>query len=405
MPQYVYKVKKSPQEVVTGFLEADNERIALSKLREMGYHPLMITEQEQKKPLLSLPAFNFLKGIRRKEVNLFVRQLSDLINAGLPLTRSLEILKAQTPNKALKGVVEDLKRQVQEGISFSEALSAHPKVFPPIFSSMVKAGEAGGMLEEVLLRIADLGDEEEELRGRVKTALIYPSFLAIVGLTTIFIMLSFVFPTFISLFEDMGQDLPAPTRLLIAICSFMDRFWWTFLLLLGLGIVSLKRYYADPKGRRLIDLYRLKIPIYGELVKKVEIARFAHILGALLDNGVSMLQSLRTVMDTLSNQVIIDDLAEIYEEVSRGESLAQGLLRSPIFPPMVGNMLAVGEESGNLGGLAHKVASSYEREVERTVKVVTSLLEPVLILVLGSMVGFLVISMLLPLFQLSTLVG
>lgn len=403
MPLYTYQVKKNPQETLSGKLEAESQQAALIRLREMGYHPLTIVEQKAGGEAKGAASERFSR-IRQRDVNLFFRQLANLCDAGLPLIRALTTLISETENPKMVDVIRQLRAGVQKGRTLAECLADHPKVFPPMYSKMVHAGETGGMLEEVLVRIATFGDKSEDLKSKVKGALIYPIFLVTVGALALFILLSFVFPKFISIFDDLNVALPIATRIVMAICGFMSRFWALILAGVAAVFVGARQYIATPRGRFQVDKALLKAPVFGPVAQRVEISKFARTLGTLIDNGVPILSALRIVVETLTNRALAKEVDSIHDEVSEGDSLNETLRRREHFPASVVNMLAIGEEGGMLGEACKRIADVYDEEVDRAIKAMTSLLEPVLILVMGFFVGFLVIAMLLPMFQVSSLI-
>lgn len=403
MPLYKYEVKKNPRETVTGLLEAESQQAAVNRLREMGYHPLSIAEHQPEVARKGLAVQRFRK-IRQRDVNLFFRQLANLMDAGLPLIRALTTLIAETENPRMVEVLRQLRVSVQKGRTLAESLADHPHIFPTMYPNMVRAGETGGMLEEVLLRIAAFGEKTDELKHKVVGALIYPAFLVLVGTTALFVLLSFVFPKLIELFEDFNAPLPIATRIVMAICSFMSRWWWLILMLLALFVIGARQYIATSRGRFQVDKGLLRTPLLGPVLQRVEISKFARTLGTLIDNGVPILSALRIVVDTLTNRALAHEVSSVHDEISEGESLNEALRRREHFPPSVVNMLAVGEESGKLGEACRRIADVYDAEVDRAIGAMTSLLEPTLILIMGFFVGFLVIAMLLPMFQVHSLI-
>ena len=403
MPLYKYEVKKNPRETVTGLLEAESQQAAVNRLREMGYHPLSIAEHQPEPARKGLAVQRFRK-IRQRDVNLFFRQLANLMDAGLPLIRALTTLIAETENPRMVEVLRQLRVSVQKGRTLAESLADHPHIFPTMYPNMVRAGETGGMLEEVLLRIAAFGEKTDELKHKVGGALIYPAFLVLVGTTALFVLLSFVFPKLIELFEDFNAPLPIATRIVMAICSFMSRWWWLILMLLALFVIGARQYIATSRGRFQVDKGLLRTPLLGPVLQRVEISKFARTLGTLIDNGVPILSALRIVVDTLTNRALAHEVSSVHDEISEGESLNEALRRREHFPPSVVNMLAVGEESGKLGEACRRIADVYDAEVDRAIGAMTSLLEPTLILIMGFFVGFLVIAMLLPMFQVHSLI-
>jgi len=401
MPEYRYLVKKGPVETVSGVMDAENERVAVRRLRDMGYHPIEVAENaERQKSFLTKP----LGRVRQSDVTVMFQQLSRLIRAGLPLLRSLRTLRQQAENPRIRGIIDQLHTGVQQGRTFAECLSDHPKIFPEMYASMVAAGETGGMLEEVLERLAMFSEKEQQLKGKVISSLIYPCFRVFAGLSAAFIRLSFVFPKFIELFEEFDAELPAPTKLLIAMCEFMESYWLLILVAIVVSVVSLVQYRRTSAGRMVLDRGVLRVPLLGVLILRAQVANFARTLGTLVDNGVPILKALRVTEATLTNRAIGAQIDIIHASVTDGGSLHESLERAEYFPPMAISMMAIGEESGMLGDVSRQIADTYDEEVDRAIKNMTTMLEPALILVMGVFVGFLVISMLLPMFQLSTMI-
>lgn len=403
MPQYQYEVKKGPGASTTGIIEAENQRAAVARLRDMGYFPLRIEEYqgEENKDTLR----EALVRIKLKDRNVFFRQLANLCESGMVLTRALRTLSEQTTNKKMVKVIDQLREEVQKGASLAEAMDKHPKLFPAMYCAMIRAGETGGMLEENLWRIVAFGEQEEELRGKAVSAMIYPAFLTVVGSAAVFILLSFVFPNFVKIFDEFHAQLPLPTRMVMAVCAFMGKWWWAVLLGLGLLIASLVSYIRTEAGRKHLDGLMLRFPVVKSVVQKYEMAKFARTLGTLLDNGVPVLTSLRITAETMTNLVLRDEVSTIHLGVTEGGSISEAMHKAPNFPPLVMSMFAVGEESGRIGSVAKRVADAYDIEVDRAVKAATALFEPLLIVFMGIVVGFLVIAMLLPMLTLSSVVG
>ena len=400
MPQFEYKVKKGPGTVTSGVLEADSQRSAVARLRDMGYFPIAVDpyEGDDEKDTLR----QTLARVRLKDRNLFFRQLANLIESGMPITRALGTIIEQTENPKLGKIVEQLREDVQKGSSFAEAMEQHPKVFPSMLYNMVRAGETGGMLEEVLWRIVSFGEQEEELQGKAVSAMIYPAFLLIIGSAAVFILLSFVFPKFLTIFEDFNATLPLPTRIVMGVCDFMGKFWWAVLLALAGLIIGLTSYFRTDAGRRNLDALLLRVPVVRDVVQRYEMAKFARTLGTLLDNGVPVLTALKVTVDTLTNVIIAEEVDMIHGRVIDGDSISDSLRQTKHFPPMVINMFAVGEEGGRLGAVTARIADAYDNEVDRAVKALAALFEPILIVIMGVVIGFLVIAMLLPMLTLSS---
>lgn len=405
MPQFQYEVKKGPGDLATGVLEAESKRAAISRLRDMGYFPIKVEEfvEQTQKDVLK----NAMVRVRLQERNLFFRQLANLSESGMVLTRALRTLAEQSENPKFRKIIEALRDDVQKGSSFAEALENHPKTFPPLYCSLVRAGETGGMLEEVLWRIVSFGEQEEELRGKAISATIYPAFLLIIGSVSIFILVSFVFPKFVAIFEDFGAELPLPTQIVMGLCEFMGVWWWAVLLAIFAAIGGIVSYFKTEAGRRQLDTTLLRLPVISGVVLKYEMAKFSRTLGTLLDNGVPVLTALRITGSTLGNVIIRDEVGRIHDGVTEGNSMSD-ILRAKEqqhFPPMVISMFAVGEESGRIGEVSKRIADVYDNEVNRAVKAMTALFEPILIVMMGVIIGFLVIAMLLPMLTLSSAVG
>lgn len=403
MPQFEYEVKKGPGTASRGVIEAETQRAAVARLREMGYFPIRVEVHAGEKTRDNLRGA--LVRVRLKDRNVFLRQLANLCESGMMITRALRTLVEQTENPKLARMVDQLRDDVQRGSSLADAMEKHPSIFPPMYCSLVRAGETGGMLEEVLWRICAFGEQEEELRGKVASAMVYPAFLTLVGSVAIFILISFVFPKFTGVFQDLNAELPLPTIVVMRVCEFMGAWWWAVLLALGAGVGAAVRYYHTETGRRAFDAFLLRIPVVRALVVKYEMAKFARTLGTLLDNGVPVLTAIDITASTMSNRLIREQIASMHDGVTEGESLSESMRGSPVFPPMVVSMFAVGEESGRIGTVAKRVADAYDVEVDRAVKALTALFEPLLIVVMGVVIGFLVIAMLLPMLTLTTGIG
>lgn len=380
-------------------MEGKSQQAVVTQLRELGFFPISVEECRQDAHGKTFS--QSLTRIRLKDRNLFFRQLTNLVQSGMPILRALATLRDQTTNTKLKRVIDELHESVQKGSSLAEALEAHPKVFPQMHVHLVRAGEEGGMLDDVLWRIVTFGEKEEELRGKAFTAMVYPAFLTIMGAIAIFILVSFVFPNFVEVFDDFDASLPLITVVVIGICEFMGSYWWAVLLGIILAGVLANSYRHSPGGRRHLDRMWLRLPLVGSLVQRYEMAKFSRTLGTLFDNGVPVLTALKITADTLGNSIVREDVAGVHERVSEGDSISQALAHAETFPTLVRNMIAVGEEGGRLGEVTKRVADAYDVEVDRAVKALTSIMEPVLIVVMGVIIGFLVVAMLLPMLTLS----
>jgi type II secretion system protein F len=409
MPVFIYEAKLKTGEKVTDTIEAENEHAVISRLQAEGYFPLKVrlrTDIEVKKgrPEKNSHARAVYQRISGKEFAAFTRQLASLLNAGVPLLKSLEVLIRQTKNERLKKIIETLRNDVRDGTAFSEAIKKHPKVFPNLYIGMIRAGEAGGVLDTVLNRLAEWLEKEEDLRRQVRSSMAYPVVMALVGIGTVLFLLGYVIPKFVTMFEDIGRTLPLPTRILISLSNHI-RSWW-FLYIIGVVIIVsvLSRYVKTKDGKFLFDRVKLQSPVFGGLLNKIVLSRFTRTLGTLIGNGVPLLSALGMTRDTLGNEVFASEINKSYVKVEMGESLAGTLSKSEIFPPIVIDMIAVGEETGNLPDALVRIADTNDREVESSVKALTSLIEPVMILVMGTIVGFIVMAMLLPVFEMSAFV-
>ncbi len=399
---YTYKVRDRAGKMLEGSLEAESTTLVANKLRQMGYVPINIekTAGAGMKTEITL----FKKKPKLKDISVFSRQFATMINSGLSLLRSLYILSEQTENEGLRNVIVEVRQDVEKGASLSQALSRHPKVFNKLYVSMVKSGEVGGVLDSVLLRLSDTIEKQVELRGKIKSAMTYP--VAVLGLVLCIVaaMLLFIVPIFKGLYDDLGGTLPLPTRLLLMVSSMMTKGLPAIILLTIASAFGFRRWIATDRGRRAWDAFKLKVPIFGGLVQKTAITRFCSTLSALLRSGVPILEALEIVSDTVSNTVFADAVQDVQQSVKGGESLAKPLAKHKVFPPMVVQMMAVGEETGALDEMLEKVGKFYEQEVEATVDALTSLLEPALIVVLGGAVGGMVVSLYMPMFNIIKLI-
>lgn len=405
MPQFRYEVKKGPDERLSGTLEAESQRAAVARLRDMGYFPLEVEQVEEKPGTRRALVKQVLQRIRLKDRNTFFRQLANLTESGMMLTRALRTIERQSENPQLAAVVARIREDVQKGGTLADAMAEHGKLFPPLYLSLVRAGETGGMLDDVLWRIVTFGEQEEALRGKAVSAMIYPIFLSMVSSISVFILVSFVFPKFTGIFKEFNAELPWPTVLVMGVCDFMGTWWWAVLLVIGGVAWGLVRWFRTEPGRRRWDTAILRVPVVRALVAKYEMAKFARTFGTLLDNGVPILTTLEITADTLGNRVIQDEVRRLHGGVMAGGAVSEGLEGCAHFPPLVVNMFAVGEESGRIGAVANRIADAYDIEVERAVKAVTALFEPLLIVIMGVIIGFLVIAMLLPMLTLSSAIG
>ena len=401
MPQtYEYKVRDRSGNVLTGQLVGDSETLVLQKLREMGMTPV-----EVKKTGGGLRMeINLRPGrVKLKQIAVFSRQFATMVNAGLPILRALSILGDQTDSKELAKVLVQTRTDVEQGSSLSAAMAKHTKAFNNLFISMVKAGETGGVLDDVLLSLASQIEKEVELRRQIKSAMTYPVVVVCLVVLIMAAMLLFIVPQFETIYANLGGTLPLPTRVLLGVSNAFRHYWY-FALALGVGLwFGLRRYKRTDRGRARLDALKIKVPVFGPLFHKVALARFSSTLGMLLRAGVPILQALDNVRETVNNRVISAAVEDVKGSVREGESIAKPLGRHKVFPPMVVQMLAVGEETGAIDTMLDKVAEFYNSEVTATVEALTSLIEPLLIAVIGIAVGAAVVALYMPMFNIINL--
>jgi len=391
-----YKVRDKTGALVTGQLVGDNEAIVMTRLRQMGLTPIRV---KQASTGLKMEIHLRPGRIKLKQIAVFCRQFATMVNSGLPILRALSILTDQTESKELAKVLFAVRAGVENGSSLSAAMAEHPKAFNALFISMVKAGETGGVLDDVLLSLADQIEREVELRRQIKSAMTYP--IVVVALVTLILaaMLLFVVPQFETIYSSLGGTLPLPTRMLLSASRAVRTYWYVVLLGAVVASFLFRRYKKTEAGRARVDAVKIRIPIFGPLFHKVALARFASTLGMLLRSGVPILQALDNVNETVNNRVIGDAVDDVKTSVREGESIAKPLGRHKAFPPMVVQMMAVGEETGAVDTMLDKVAEFYNSEVTATVEAMTSLIEPLLIAVIGAAVGAAVIALYMPMFS------
>lgn len=400
MAMFIYKARTARDEMIADQIEADNEAAAIRRLQERGYFPITISEKGKDRTGI-LP---LTQRIRPRDVTLFTRQMADLISSGLPLAKGLDLLSRQGGKRELREIITGLNMSIRDGISFSGALSLYPRVFSRLYIGMIKAGEMGGGLSEVLTRLADFYERQEELKSRVRSAMTYPLIMAIVGSATIFFLLTFVIPRFAIMFEDIGEVLPLPTRMLMGTSLIFAKFWWILLAGFILIFFILNRYSKTEKGRLAFDRFKLNIPILGKVMQLVVIARFSRTLGTLIHNGVPILTALDMTRQTVGNEVVAKEIVEIHNKVREGKHLASCVGESKVFSETVAHMIGVGEEAGNLEDVLIRIADLHDKRVNNYLRAFISSLEPITILVMAVAVGFIVMSMLLPIFKMGTLI-
>ncbi|MDQ7850719.1 MAG: type II secretion system F family protein [Armatimonadota bacterium] len=402
MAVFRYSAKDPTGRVIAGTIEADNDAVVVDRLREMGFFITNLERAQERRDVGELLQGMF--GVGLKDLAIFSRQFSTMVNAGLSLVRVLSILEQQTSNKKLREVAAQVRLDVEAGRPLSEALARHPKVFSSLYVNMVKAGETGGVLDEVLNRIATFLEKEQALRQKVKAAMVYPALLTVAALGGLMFMTVVILPQFQNLFRELGGEgsLPLPTQIAMATSVVIRRFWYLVFGGIILLVWGLRRYLRTPQGRARYDRLKLRLPALGDLNRKIVVARFSRTLGTLIASGVPIMQSLEVVAKAIDNTVIGEAVDAVRASIREGQTIAIPLQFSGVFPPMVVQMAKVGEETGQLEQMLEKVADFYDVEVETTVQSLTSLLEPMLIIFMGVVVGAMVISLYLPIFSLAT---
>jgi type II secretion system protein F len=402
VPQFSYKATTRDGRIIEGQLEAESEKKAVEQIQVSGNIPLRVlqTNGARSQVLSWQPRVSqFFKRVSRKNLLLFTQEFHTLFSAGLPLDRCLTVLVEVTQDHRLKAVVEKVLSQIRGGQSLADALAEHPKVFPKLYVNMVRAGEAGGVLAPIFKRLADYLERSQELKENVVSALIYPTILVAVGGASIIFMIVFVIPRFAVIFADLGQSLPATTAFLLWASGLLRSYWWAILGFIA-GLVMFLRYYAGTeKGRMSLDTLKLRLFMIGDLVRKIETSRLTRTLGTLIKSGVPILNSLTIVREIIGNKVMSNALAEVSTGIKGGKGISQPLKKSGVFPPLAIHLIEVGEETGRLDDMLIQIAENYDREITNAVKRFVSLLEPAMILVMGLLIGFVVVSMLLAIFS------
>ena len=400
MPNYSWKGRTRGGKVQEGVLVAENKEAAIANLRKQN---IIVTAVTEKGKEFALPKLG--GGISRKEIAVFTRQFSVMIDAGLPLVQCLEILGSQQENRTFQKVLFQVRQDVEQGSTLADALRKHPKAFDDLYTNMVAAGEAGGILDTILQRLSIYIEKIVKLRAAVRSALVYPTAVIVIAIGVVWIILWKVIPTFATLFEGLGAALPLPTRITIAASRFLSAWWWIILLAIGVTVFALNRYHKTYKGRRVLDGVLLKLPVLGMVLKKIAVARFCRTLGTLVSSGVPILDGLEITARTSGNAIIEDAIMATRKSVEEGKTIAEPLKGTEVFPPMVVQMVAVGEQTGALETMLSKIADFYEDEVDEATANLLALLEPVMIVFLGVVIGGIVISMYLPMFSLISKIG
>jgi type IV pilus assembly protein PilC len=398
MPVYVWKGKNRKNRTIKGEMDAQSEDAVRSRLLKQRITPKSV----KPKPKDLFENIGFLQPkVETKDIIVFCRQFSTMIDAGVPVVQCLDILSSQQDNPTFKKVLKNIKDSVEGGDTLANALKKHPKIFDSLFVNMVAAGEAGGILDEILRRVSAYMEKAAKLKGQVKGAMTYPIVTIIIALIVVAVILVFVIPVFQKMFAEMGQSLPAPTQIVINMSEFVKGNIWYILGGIAAFVFLLKRAYKTKKGKYLIDDFLLKVPVIGILIKKVAVANFTRTMGTMLASGVSILEALDIVAKTSGNAIVEEAVLDVKDAISEGRTMAEPLVESGVFPTMVCSMISVGEQTGALESMLSKIADFYEEEVDQAVENLTSLIEPFMLVFLGVVVGGLVVSMYLPVFQMA----
>ncbi|AQS58474.1 type II secretion system F family protein [Desulforamulus ferrireducens] len=406
MPQYAYRARDNAGQLQTGFLEAPQESSVVAHLRERNLYIVEIKPAPEKRRELNIAAVLFgPQKVKIKDLAVFCRQFATIIEAGIPILQALHILTKQAENKKLKKVLAGVVEQLEGGRTLAESLKRYQHVFPNIFISMVEAGELGGVLDQALSRLADHFEKEHDIREKVKSAMTYPVIIVCLALAAVAALLTLVLPKFITMLTDLNVELPLSTKIVMSLSNFLRDSWYLGLLGIMLTILVFRGFSRTPKGMLFFDSLKLKLPVFGKLTQKVIISRCCRTLSTLLHAGVPILVALEVVKKTAGNQLVSNAIAKAEESVREGLTIADPLERSGVFPPMVTRMMAIGENAGTLDYLLERVAVFYDREVNNMVLRLSSMLEPFLIITMGLVIGFIVISMLLPMLKIFSSAG
>ncbi len=401
MAQYIWKGRTRAGAVTGGVLSADSKDLAIADLRR---RQIEVTSVKEKGKELAVPKIGMGK-VNSKRLAIFTRQFSVMIDAGLPLVQCLEILGTQQDDKVFQKIILAVRQDVESGSSLAEALRKHPKAFDDLFVNMIAAGEAGGILDTILRRLSTYIEKAVKLKGQVKTALIYPIAVLTVAAVVVFIILWKVIPTFAALFSALGAQLPLPTRVVIAMSNFLARYFVFIVILIFAASVAFRWYYGTYKGRRVIDGIVLKMPILGDIMRKIAVARFCRTLATLTSSGVPILDGLEITAKTAGNAIVEDAIMVVRKSVEAGRTIAEPLSETKVFPPMVVQMIGVGEQTGALDAMLNKIAEFYEEEVDNAVQGLMKLMEPIMIGILGVVIGTIGVAMYMPMFDLMSKIG
>ncbi len=406
MPIYKYRAKINPQELTEGTIEAPHEKAALKRIEEMGYFPIKVEElaPTRSRTVREQPHRRFLR-IPTKGLIIFSRQLATLMRAGIPILKALAILSEQAESPALGSIIRRIHDDLKGGVSFSKALAKYPKLFSPFYIAMAQAGEDSGKLDEILIRLAVYRAKQQEIVSRVRLALVYPALMTLVGTGTIIFMFTFVMPRLMTIFIGMGERLPLPTKILMNLTGFLSHWGWLMAIGALAGVWLIRIELRRPEGKRFLSIVALRAPLVGNLLLKKEIALLSRTLELLIKSGIPILRAIELTVPVVGNELIREKLLAGHAELKQGSSLGKTLHKFKVFPVFMTNLITVGEESGKLDIPLTELADSYEQETEDSVKAFTGLLEPLLIVGMGLVIGFIVAAMLLPIFEINLMVG
>ncbi len=399
MPKFLYTGISTSGKEVRGEVEAESKNEVVSLLRKKKIRVISLRNKPMNIEL------NLRKRVKLQDMSRFTRQFAAMTSAGLPLIQCMNILASQTENKTLAEAIRQVSSDIQGGCSLADAFRKHPKIFSDLYCNMVSAGEASGNLDGVLIRLAEYQEKAASLRRKIKGAMTYPIVLAVVAAAAIALLLTFVVPQFAVMFVDLGGQLPLPTRIVMSLSTFLQNYILLLIAGILITIFLLNRYYKTEKGAHVVDSLRLRLPLFGDLERKNSISRFSRTLATLLSSGVSILEALSITAKTAGNKVLEKGLILTLERITGGQTIAEPLGETGIFPPMVIHMISVGERTGDLSGMLSKVSQFYEEEVDAAIDALTSIIEPVMIVVMGIVIGGILISMYLPMFELITSIG
>ena len=399
MAKFSYIAKNHKGETMKGILEAPKYKDVAAILRNRNYYPIEI------KPQTTAFDLSKYRKVKIKDLAIFCRQFATTLRSGIPVVDSLDILHKQTENKKFAEVIADIYEIIQKGHSLSEAMGAYPKVFPMLLITMIETGEISGTLDNAMERMAIHFEKENNMKPKLRAAITYPIMVSIVAILVVVFLLTFVMPTFVGMFDSMGVDLPLITKILMAISKALQRFWHLFLLAIILIVYISDKYSKTKQGKYKLDHLKLIVPIFGKVQKKVIISRFTRTMSTLLDSGIDLLQALEAVQRVIGNDFVNEKMKVIEEGTRKGLGLSEPIMNSGIFPPMVYQMIKVGEDTGSLDFVLEKTSDFYDKEVETAISQLTTMIEPLIIVVLGGMVAFIVVAMILPMFDIYNMIG